>query len=261
MQPTHSVGQTPRVPWTGSTGVPVSAVVRAPSPTTSTQLCPSAHRLDVDVEPILAQTCQLALTLVPGAQRASATFTIPDGPSVRASAERSADTGGHRPAQLPAAVVAHVADPPADPSAAPASALPGVSTQAQPDLSRLHVSVPIGGGAHARLWLSKSGSLPFAEPEVAAVKDLAGILGLLCAVALGLAHSRTRVRQLEMAAASRPAIEQAKGILMGRRACSAAEAMGLLVDISQRTNTKLRLVAVALVEDVATATGGPSSGC
>lgn len=58
--------------------------------------------------------------------------------------------------------------------------------------------------------------------------------------------------QLREAMRSRAAIEQAKGILMGARRCSADEAFSLLATLSQTTNTKLRDVAVALVSDATT---------
>jgi AmiR/NasT family two-component response regulator len=42
-------------------------------------------------------------------------------------------------------------------------------------------------------------------------------------------------------------IEQAKGIIMGDRRCSADEAFAILTKLSQDTNRKLRDVAVVLV--------------
>ena len=54
--------------------------------------------------------------------------------------------------------------------------------------------------------------------------------------------------QLQTAMQSRAVIEQAKGILMGQRRCSADEAFTLLVRLSQEANRKLRDVAQALVD-------------
>ena len=53
--------------------------------------------------------------------------------------------------------------------------------------------------------------------------------------------------QLQQAMRSRAVIEQAKGILMGQRRCTAEEAFDILVGLSQATNNKLRDVAEALV--------------
>lgn len=53
--------------------------------------------------------------------------------------------------------------------------------------------------------------------------------------------------QLREALTSRTVIGQAQGMLMALAACSADEAWRVLVEVSQRTNTKLRDVATALV--------------
>ncbi|MEV5717111.1 ANTAR domain-containing protein [Amycolatopsis mediterranei] len=53
--------------------------------------------------------------------------------------------------------------------------------------------------------------------------------------------------QLREALASRPVIEQAKGMVMLLRGCPADEAFGVLVTVSQLTNVKLRDVAAVAV--------------
>jgi GAF domain-containing protein len=71
------------------------------------------------------------------------------------------------------------------------------------------------------------------------------------AVALANAHlfeAQARLtQQLQAAMRSRAVIEQAKGIIMGSRRCTADEAFAILTGISQDTNRKLRDVAAALV--------------
>jgi AmiR/NasT family two-component response regulator len=57
----------------------------------------------------------------------------------------------------------------------------------------------------------------------------------------------TLANHMELAMRSRAVIEQAKGIIMGDRRCSADEAFAILTKLSQDTNHKLRDVAVALV--------------
>ncbi len=54
--------------------------------------------------------------------------------------------------------------------------------------------------------------------------------------------------QLQTAMHSRAVIEQAKGIVMGDRRCTAEQAFDILVDLSQTSNRKLRDVAQALVD-------------
>ena len=62
--------------------------------------------------------------------------------------------------------------------------------------------------------------------------------------------SRQLVRQLAQALESRPVIDQAKGILMRDRGCTASESFDLLVAASQRTNRKLRVIAQDVVNSV-----------
>jgi len=56
------------------------------------------------------------------------------------------------------------------------------------------------------------------------------------------------VHDLRAALRSRPAIDQAKGILMARHGCTADEAFGMLSEASQRSNQKLRDLAAGIVD-------------
>jgi AmiR/NasT family two-component response regulator len=55
------------------------------------------------------------------------------------------------------------------------------------------------------------------------------------------------IEQLSRALASRAVIDQARGMVMALVPCSGERAWGLLVDVSQHCNVKLRDVAAALV--------------
>ena len=55
---------------------------------------------------------------------------------------------------------------------------------------------------------------------------------------------------MQQAMASRAVIEQAKGILMRDRSCSADEAFAVLVRLSQESHLKVRDVAQRIVDDV-----------
>ena len=63
------------------------------------------------------------------------------------------------------------------------------------------------------------------------------------------------VEQLTSALSTRPVIDQAKGILMRDRGCTADEAFALLVSASQRSNRKLRDIAQEVVNSVQTPRG------
>ncbi|AXK37410.1 ANTAR domain-containing protein [Streptomyces armeniacus] len=66
---------------------------------------------------------------------------------------------------------------------------------------------------------------------------------------------RAEITQLREAMDSRAVIDQARGMLMALAPCSSEAAWDLLVEISQRSNVKLRDVSAALV---ASAAGEPS---
>ncbi|MEU7979239.1 GAF and ANTAR domain-containing protein [Micromonospora sp. NPDC049081] len=74
------------------------------------------------------------------------------------------------------------------------------------------------------------------------------------AVALANAHlydsTATLAGQMQEAMRNRAVIEQAKGIIMGQRRCTADEAFAMLARVSQNSNRKLRDVAEALVQQV-----------
>lgn len=90
--------------------------------------------------------------------------------------------------------------------------------------------------------------------------DAAAVVAEHAAVAVANAHAYSAAadlgRQMSAAMASRAVIEQAKGIVMGQRGCSADEAFALLSRLSQDTNRKVRDVAASLVEQVQA--GGPA---
>ncbi|MFI2640008.1 ANTAR domain-containing protein [Streptomyces sp. NPDC018610] len=61
-----------------------------------------------------------------------------------------------------------------------------------------------------------------------------------------LGQLQQEVEQLRRAIASRPVIDQARGILMAAHACTPQQAWDILRETSQRSNTKLRTVAAWL---------------
>ncbi|PNG17430.1 ANTAR domain-containing protein [Streptomyces cahuitamycinicus] len=69
---------------------------------------------------------------------------------------------------------------------------------------------------------------------------------------------REEVEQLRQAIASRPVIDQARGILMATHGCTSDEAWHILRETSQLSNTKLRDVAAAVTAS-AEADGPPPS--
>jgi GAF domain-containing protein len=88
----------------------------------------------------------------------------------------------------------------------------------------------------------------FDAEAVAAAEELAGYAGVILNNAHLYFTAASRAQQMTDAMRSRAVIEQAKGILMGSRRCSADEAFAVLVALSQETGRKLRLVAQEVVD-------------
>lgn len=78
------------------------------------------------------------------------------------------------------------------------------------------------------------------------------------AIAFKLARRAELTEDLQAALAGRAVIDQALGIIMGQRRCSVDEAFGVLREVSQTSNVKLREVAARLI--MVTSGGSISAG-
>jgi AmiR/NasT family two-component response regulator len=96
----------------------------------------------------------------------------------------------------------------------------------------------------------------FDQPAVEAGAIFAGY----AAVAIGNAHlyddAATQARQMREAMIHRAVIEQAKGIIIGERRCTPAEAFEILRALSNTTNRRLHAVAEALVAQATSTSQG-----
>ncbi|GAA2855864.1 transcriptional regulator [Actinoplanes cyaneus] len=114
--------------------------------------------------------------------------------------------------------------------------------------SMLSVGLPIVENVSGALNIYGEEPRAFDEEVIA----LAQTFGRYAAVAAANAHlydtTATLAGHMQAAMESRAVIEQAKGIIMGERRCSADEAFAILTKVSQDTNRKVRDVAAALVE-------------
>lgn len=124
----------------------------------------------------------------------------------------------------------------------------------------------LAAGVHSSMSLALpvqdgiTGALNVYSPKVgafdAAALELGQTFAAYAAVAVGNAHlydnASTHARQMQEAMQHRAVIEQAKGIVMGDRRCSAQEAFEILRRLSNTTNRKLRDVAEALVTEATT---------
>lgn len=117
---------------------------------------------------------------------------------------------------------------------------------------RASLSVPLPGHRSITGALNFYAAQP--EPFDDQVVELAQTFAGHAAVAVANAHlyetTAALAEQMRRAMASRAVIEQAKGIVMRDRRCSAEDAFAALVKLSQQTNLKLRDIAQRLVDDV-----------
>jgi GAF domain-containing protein len=131
-------------------------------------------------------------------------------------------------------------------------------------------AVELGARSMVSLPMSAQGSIigalnlyardvdAFSAEAASVAAILAAHAGMASQVAAALFGNRQLADQLAEALQSRGVIEQAKGILMGARGCSADEAFDMLVHLSQKSHRKLRDVASALVDEATTGSAGSS---
>ena len=110
---------------------------------------------------------------------------------------------------------------------------------------RLHPEVFAG----VNIYSTTSGA--FGDEDITLATTFATYAGVALAN-IHLYEKQSRLAEdLQTAMRMRAVIEQAKGILMGSRRCSADEAFDLLVKLSQDSHRKLRDVAQAVVDEAA----------
>jgi GAF domain-containing protein len=205
-----------------------------------------------DLHGVLTRVAELARQTVPGADEVSVTL-------VRGrAAETAAYTGqlalsldewqyanGTGPCLEAAAELATVSVPKlARDERWPEWAQHAVTTGVRSSLS---VGLPIEERIDGALNLYGLREAAFDDEAVLLAETFAGYAAVALANATLYGVTAKLAQQLQTAMASRAVIEQAKGIIMGRRRCSAEEAFAVLTRISQDSNRKLRDVAAALV--------------
>ena len=117
-------------------------------------------------------------------------------------------------------------------------------------LSSLSMPLPIQRNVTGALNFYATSVDAFSEETV----ELAEMFAAHAAVAVANAHlyetTAALAEQMKEAMANRAVIEQAKGIVMRDRGCTADEAFDALALLSQQSHTKLREVAQQLVDQV-----------
>ncbi|MEU7422970.1 GAF and ANTAR domain-containing protein [Streptomyces sp. NPDC040750] len=123
---------------------------------------------------------------------------------------------------------------------------------------RSSFSLPIAPHSHTAGALNLYAGPPdaFAAVDLRALRSLAAQATGAIALAQRLADTRAFAEQMRTAMQSRSVIDQALGIIMGQRRCTADEAFGILRSASQHRNLKLRELCVELITGL---TGQPPS--
>ncbi|AGZ41213.1 GAF and ANTAR domain-containing protein [Actinoplanes friuliensis] len=208
---------------------------------------------ETDLDGVLLQVATLAKRTIPGIEDASvsliraknartAAFT---GELARQMDERQYEEGGG-PCMEAAATLAVVSVPDLGdeqrwPHYTPAALKAGVH-------SSLSVGLPMHEDVTGALNMYSRKPDAFDDEAVVLARTFSGY----AAVAVSNAHTydatTTLAQHMQAAMEHRAVIEQAKGIIMASRHCTADEAFKILSKLSQDTNRKLRDVAAALVE-------------
>jgi GAF domain-containing protein len=113
--------------------------------------------------------------------------------------------------------------------------------------SSLSIGLPVQDAVTGALNVYATKPHAFDEDALAVATTFASYAEVAMANAYLYNAQTTLAQHMEIAMRSRAVIEQAKGIIMRDRRCSADEAFTVLTKLSQRSNRKLRDVAVALI--------------
>jgi GAF domain-containing protein len=211
---------------------------------------------ETDLKGVLDQVAQLAKRSLPGADEVSVTL-------ISAKDAHTAAATGQLALNLDEWQYGHGHGPCIDASASHTTmSLPDMTVETRwPDWaaealsagarSSLSIGLPIHEGVTGALNVYATKPEAFDSDAIIVGQTFAGY----AAVALANAHlydtQATLAQQMQAAMQSRAIIEQAKGIIMGSRRCTADQAFAILTKISQDTNRKLRDVAAALVASAA----------
>ncbi|WP_328407519.1 GAF and ANTAR domain-containing protein [Streptomyces violaceus] len=121
---------------------------------------------------------------------------------------------------------------------------------------RSSLSLPISARTHTTGALNLYAGPPqaFESADLSALRSLAAQATGAIALAQRIADAQAFAEQMQTAMQSRGVIDQALGVVMGQRRCTADEAFGILRSASQHRNIKLRDLCTELITSL---TGRP----
>lgn len=214
---------------------------------------------ETDLDGVLSRVAELAKLTIPEANEVSVTLVRGKGPHTAAFTGELAlelDEWQYQQGRGPcldasaAAATLSVPDMTAEirwPDWTPRAAAAGAR-------SSLSIGLPVQESVTGALNIYGTKPAAFDDDAITLAQTFAGYAD----VALANAHlyhaTASLAQQMQAAMESRAVIEQAKGILIGERRCTADEAFAVLTKLSQDSNRKLRDVAAALVDRAQRAT-------
>jgi GAF domain-containing protein len=210
---------------------------------------------DSSQDAVLRRTCDVTKTVISGA--ASVSVTVLDGAQPRTAAASddlalNADEVQYASDSGPCLDAVRQMTTVLVPDMDGESRWPAYVARTMPLGVRGSLSLPLGieEGVVGALNIYATSARAFDEEAVELATDLAEYAGIVATTADQYNRATTLVDQMQRAMESRAVIEQAKGILMAQRHCTAEEAFEVLVRLSQETHRKLRELAEALVVQV-----------
>ncbi|MBL7255694.1 GAF and ANTAR domain-containing protein [Paractinoplanes lichenicola] len=114
----------------------------------------------------------------------------------------------------------------------------------------LSIGLPVSAELTGVLTLHSRSPRGFSDEDTVRAEAFAGYAAVAVANAHSFHSALLLASQMQAAMGSRAVIEQAKGVIMAQRRCSADEAFAQLTKASQDANRKVRDVAAALVAEV-----------
>lgn len=205
-----------------------------------------------DFQQVLQRVADLAKASIPGAEEASISLlrdghgTTPayTGPlALRCDETQNSQGAGpclYAAEAGGAVVVKNLATEERWPDYAPVAVAAGA-------LSSLSLGLPLQEAVTGAVNLYSTRAEAFDDDSIDFARGFAAYAAVAVANAHLYASTAALAQQMQEAMATRAVIEQAKGVIMGRRGCDPDGAFDLLVRASSRRNRKLREIAVEVV--------------
>ena len=207
---------------------------------------------ETDLNGVFYQIADLAKRVIPGASEVSVTLVPAKGAytpaftgDIALSLDESQYELGHGPCLDAARSTStqHITDMTAE-SRWPDWTIRATEAGAHSSLS---IGLPVQESVTGALNLYATNPDAFDEDALAVAQTFASYAEVAMANAYLYNAKTTLAQHMEIAMRSRAVIEQAKGIIMGDRRCSADEAFAILTKLSQDSDRTLRDVATAIV--------------